>query len=305
MSSSQNLLKLFYKYSSDTILYLKDGKLKGYITRQDVTESLSNISDINTDLVSFVHEINDMDKILNFLEESKIIEGNKKRIPVINKKFEFIGLWERVDVIKSWEDIPTIAKWNMGTSTDKETYPAPPQENISGNGGLGQKLALLAIETLPIGMLAISILGEEILCNEDWLNLKRKYPKELTTKNIIYKAKNAMAEEAFKKDETFSNMTFCLDSILKDQNIKMRLIRNKNKTIGYLFWKPESGPDPLQRSSSTGYSYKGRGLKDILTHEEKSVLKWAIENAGGHIGKAAKMIGVSKQTFGYKYKKYF
>ena len=173
MSSPQSLLRLFYQYSCETILYLKDGKLKGYIQKQEVTESLSDISRTNVDLTSLVHRIEDMDQILSFLERSSIVKDNKKRIPIINKRFKFVDLWERVDLIRSWEDIPKIEKWDLKTKVRQDTEPAPTQdESTYENGVLSQKLALLAMETLPIGMLAVSALGEEILCNEGLASFK-------------------------------------------------------------------------------------------------------------------------------------
>ena len=114
-----------------------------------------------------------------------------------------------------------------------------------------------------------------------------------------------MAEEAFKEDTVSPNMIFYLDNILKEQKLKMRLIRNKNKTIGYLFWDSESGFESASKSSKGSVSYEGKTLNDILAEEEKNILKWAMDKAEGHISNAAKMIGVPRQTFGYKYKKYF
>ena len=305
MNSSQSLLRLFYKYRTDAILYLEDGKLKGYVKKQEVTESLSDISEATTDPVSLVHSVDDVDQALNFLEGSKIVENNKKQIPVINKKFNFVGLWERVDVIRSWENIPTITKWNVGHKVDNKIDPMSAQESIPENDGLNQKLAYLAMETLPIGMLAVSTLGEEILCNEDWLYLKKKHPKELTTKNIIYKAKNAMTEEAFKKNKTSPNMIFYLNNILKDQEVRMRLIRNKNKTIGYLFWKPEVHSNSEQKLFSIQPIYHGKNLDNIMAQTEKNILTWALEKTEGHISNASKILGVSRQNFWYKYRKHF
>ncbi len=299
MSTWQKLLQLFYQYKTDILLYTEDNKLKGFISHDDFTGNLSDLENINPELLFFVKKIYDADQILTYLENSGVSHEGKKVLPVINKKFNFFDLWNRVDIIKAWE--------NIGVETR-----ATSREELKENSGqnkksLNQKLAMLAMETLPIGMLALDTSGKQLFYNEDWLALKKKYPRELTTKRIIQNAKNFMAEEVYKSKVNLC-ATFHLHTIIQGDLVKMRLIRHKNSTIGYLFWYPEASVSELSVSTALPDSenketdfYQGKSLKEILNEKEKQILIWAIEKAKGKIGDAAKILGVPRQTFSYRY----
>ena len=312
MSNSwQKLLRIFYQYTAEVLLYVEGGKLKGLVSRQDFSEDLSDLGSISPSLDSFVTKIKDIDEALAHLEKSQAEQAGKKVIPAVNKEFDLIGLWSRLEIIQAWEDLPSVPspsvkKWHPqkeGVKPDqggsKEIHHEE-KKQIS----LNQKLAMLAMEALPIGMLALDTLGNQLFYNEDWLALKKKHPRILTTKRILQSAKEMMAREAHKTAMNL-NATFILNDIIQDDILKMRLIRDKNSTIGYLFWYPEA---IMKRASKTSHkdteTYEGKSLKKILADKEKQILAWAMDKAKGKISEAAKILGVPRQTFAYRYEKH-
>ncbi len=292
MSTWQNLLKIFYQYKTNIILYVKGKKLKGFILRDHFTENLSDIDSINQVFDSFVIAFKDIDQALMYLEHDGIIHEGRQVVPVVNQKFNFIGLWNRLNIIKSLEDIPLFDKNDI-------------LEKNEDQSSFNHKLAMLALEVLPIGMLALDTSGNQLLYNEDWLALKKKYPRELKTKHIIQCAKEAMANEVHKPEVNFA-MTFSLDKIIDGHIIKMKLICNANTTIGYLFWNSEINLISQQSDSSIKEtsSYEGKSLKEILHEKEKQILSWALKRAKGKVSDAAKILKVPRQTFSYRYARY-
>ena len=293
MSTWQKILQFFYQYKTDILLYTEDGKIKGFISHDDFTGNLSDLESISSELLFFVKKVIDIDQVLHSLEKSEVYHENKKALPMINEKFAFVALWNRVDIIKAWENI------------DVETRRVSREEVKESRGehkkSLDHKLAMLAMETLPIGMLALDTVGKQLFYNEDWLALKKKYPRELTTKRIIQNAKNFMAEEVY-KSEVNLRATFHLNTIIPGDLIKMRFIRHNNITVGYLFWHPETSITELPNLANKEIDvYEGKSLKEILNEKEKQILIWAMEKAKGKIGDAANILGVPRQTFSYRY----
>ena len=303
MSNSwQKLLRIFYQYAAEVLLYIESGKLKGLVFRQDFSEDLSDLASINPSLDSFVTKIKDIDEALAHLERSQAEQEGKKVIPALNKDFDLIGLWSRLEIIQAWEDVPSVKKWQPQKEGGKPDQGGSKDIHHEEKSqiSLNQKLAMLAMEALPIGMLAMDTLGNQLFYNEDWLALKKKHPRILTTKRILQSAKEMMAREAHKTAMNL-NATFVLNDIIRDDVLKMRLIRDKNSTIGYLFWYPEA---LTKRVSKTSETYEGKSLKKILADKEKQILAWAMDKAKGKISEAAKILGVPRQTFAYRYDKH-
>ena len=185
-------------------------------------------------------------------------------------------------------------------------------------------LAILTIETLPLPLLAADPNGNELFFNTDWRELNKTHLSALGTQYLIHFAKERMAQLALDGALDVKD-TIELD-VLPDNNIvKMRVIREDTKAIGYLFWimqrsqKPEKAQtlgdikvraltkkDRVSiENEAKSSGFLGRTLPDIVSQEEKRAILWALEQAGGNRSNAAMLLGIPRQTFSYKMQKYF
>ncbi len=307
METWQILLRFFYQYISTALLYIEEGKIKGIILRQELVEKLSDLEsgNINISLNNLVHKIKDLNELLSYYNKHHVKQDGDKVMPVINKNLKFVGFWKYAELIKSWENLPDIQPWdpkklkkNDGISkTEKEEQ----REEIAFPNNLAS-LTILAMETLPMGILAIDTKGNKLFCNEDWLILKKKNPMQLKTDVILKKAKKLMVQYAFKKSIDFK-IEFHLDDILPNVGLSMKFIRNQNKTVGYLFWADHSLE--IKFNKDRNRMYKKKSLDAILMEEEKKILNWAFREKSGDTMKAAKMLGISKKKFVQRYNKYY
>ena len=185
-------------------------------------------------------------------------------------------------------------------------------------------LAILTIETLPLPLLAADPNGNELFFNTDWRELNKAHLSALGTQYLVNFAKERMAQLALDGALDVKD-TIELD-VLPDNNIvKMRVIRELTKAIGYLFWimqrdqkseKAQTLGDIKVRAltkknrvsienEAKSSGFLGKTLPDIVSQEEKRAILWALEQAGGNRSNAAMLLGIPRQTFSYKMQKYF
>ena len=185
-------------------------------------------------------------------------------------------------------------------------------------------LAILTIETLPLPLLAADPNGKELFFNTDWRELNKAHLSALGTQYLINFAKERMAQLALDGALDVKD-TIELD-VLPDNNIvKMRVIREDTKAIGYLFWIMQRSQKPGKvqtlgdikvraltkkdrvsiENEAKSSGFLGRTLPDIVSQEEKRAILWALEQADGNRSNAAMLLGIPRQTFSYKMQKYF
>ena len=185
-------------------------------------------------------------------------------------------------------------------------------------------LAILTIETLPLPLLAADPNGKELFFNTDWREQNKAHLSALGTQYLINFAKERMAQLALDGALDVKD-TIELD-VLPDNNIvKMRVIREDTKAIGYLFWIMQRSQKPGKaqtlgdikvraltkkdrvsiENEANSSGFLGRTLPDIVSQEEKRAILWALEQAGGNRSNAAMLLGIPRQTFSYKMQKYF
>jgi len=98
------------------------------------------------------------------------------------------------------------------------------------------------------------------------------------------------------------------DSINTKEDSELSVnVGGQNKSKGFL--ENDHAKQVSAQNSTTGEDqkeeYSGRTLNDILANEEKKVLAWAMQKAGKNQSHAATILGIPRQTFAYRYKKYF
>lgn len=181
-------------------------------------------------------------------------------------------------------------------------------------------LAIITMEALPLPMLACDTLGNELFLNKDW-QFFHKQKKEILNKHALLEEAKALMVEKAKEGtldaqtplliETFSAFNASEKKFIR-YNVFLKAIRlekkeGSEKTIGYLFYiTPEiNNKVAVQDTKEEPISYLGRTLPEILAEEEKKVLRWAFLQAGENQSNAAMLLGIPRQTYSYKFNKYF
>lgn len=183
------------------------------------------------------------------------------------------------------------------------------------------RLGLLTIEALAIPLLAVDNNAEQLFVNYDWLELEKKHGNLLEAGYLHRTVRELMADKAI-AGTLSATETFELNKIVPGYTIKVRTIRNFDesekkipKALGYLFWiekkfelpeRKQEKENSFMFNPSTGKkNYNGKTLPQVIEEEEKRVIQWAMEQADGNQSNAAMLVGIPRQTFSYKYNKYF
>lgn len=208
-----------------------------------------------------------------------------------------------------------------------EQPPRAKQSSVNQDNSLNGQLAIMTMEALPIPMLACDTRGEELFLNQDWqLFLKQKKDK-LKTPILLEQAKkimvrlakantldsqNAMVVENFSAYSVAEKKFLPYNVFLKA--IRMQISASEQKTIGYLFYIVRDAQEKENVSAvgkqealaaKDSASYSGKTLPEIIKEKEKDVLLWAYHQAGENQSNAAMLLGIPRQTFSYKFNKYF
>ncbi len=185
-----------------------------------------------------------------------------------------------------------------------------------------RNVSIYTLEALPVPMLAVTKKGDIIFQNQEWKNLFDVLKSRYSIRGLLEKSKDEMARMAY--EGTFDRESIVPVLTMKEHIINCRPIISATlgRSYGYLFWmekrSPVSGKDhspehknPLPMDSGKEDSppqakkYLGFTLNEILEEEERKVLLWAFEEASGNFSNAAMLLGIPRQTFTYRYNKYF
>ena len=194
---------------------------------------------------------------------------------------------------------------------------SPEKDHLSDNS-----IATVALETLPIPMMALDTKGSLLFFNQEWKDIELQNP-EFNHQVIMNRARDIMAKLAFEGK-------LSKDSVIKLESKSHNLItemkslqkhsQGKSQVFGYLFWiippssetlnapiiQPHSQPEkkkPADRHLAEVEDYYGKTLRDILLEKEKKVLLWAMKESDGNQTNAAMLAGIPRQTFAYRYNK--
>ena len=112
-SSWQHILKIFYEYSVEVLIYIEKGKFKGIIAKQDIVEALSDIDVIRSDEDEIpLREVDSIETLLELHQKFHCLDDDKNKVlPVVNRNKEFVGLWGRSQILKAYESLPSISAW--------------------------------------------------------------------------------------------------------------------------------------------------------------------------------------------------
>ncbi len=174
------------------------------------------------------------------------------------------------------------------------------------------KLAILALEALGLPLLAIDLEGNEFFHNQEWNQLLARYGSRFEPTEIRQRAQDVIAQRALQGNLDVED-TIELPGLLKGRSFFLRTIRVESgvsRTIGYLIWAEQgkvsfSAPIPTAAAGKgTHPQYLGRTLTEILAEEEKKALFWAYEQADGNQSNAAMLLGIPRQTYAYRLKKF-
>lgn len=175
------------------------------------------------------------------------------------------------------------------------------------------KLAIHTLEAIALPLLALDTEGNELFLNEEWIKLQRVYGAALSSPELMEQTRQAVAKDAIRGTLNVDKV-WRLHVPLKDKNLFVRRIRDeKNIIIGYLFWAPEA---PVEINSALpkvspaaidmlSEKYEGKSFQEVIQAEEKKLLLWAYQESGESMTNAAALLGMPRQTFSYKFHKYF
>ncbi|MES0489235.1 MAG: helix-turn-helix domain-containing protein [Leptospirales bacterium] len=356
----QQLLRTFFRYEVSLILLFNEKKsIEGAFFKSDIESLMSDLESVQLAEAPPLRELSDLESLLELFQQYGVLQDNIRVLPAVDFFFEVQGLLGRREIIDAWGELeeaeqliefePSRKKPSFSepvdikkiiTKTPKPkiiisqagSEPSPQVEKVfqgfQTSLDANPNLSLLALEALPLPMLAVDLKGKTLFFNNDWDSFRVKYP-HLETLDLMDKAKDKMARMAFEGDLTIQS-TLEFSDFVPRAILKMRSLLDERGSrptvIGYLFWidrdqatskllanssSPEETEKPVssqvllsaQPEHRTGYS--GKSLNDILADEEKKALSWAITEADGNQTSAAALLGLPRQTFAYRYKKYF
>lgn len=291
------------------------------ISVQSLTkEELSSLENIAANL----NEAHDTNNTQNGFTDSDNLDNSNSAEPTSepqrNLEKKVSGLAENFTA--------NLIKENMAKDIKASTQEKGDNESQS----LQLQLLTLSMEALPIPMLSCSTTGEELFLNSDWDFFRKQKTVLLQTSALLENAKQKMIElarqdkldihapmeiENFSAYNTHSKKFSLYKIFLRPMRIPTQDEQKETgKTIGYLFYiLPDNAREQEEtRAASKNNSvenkkkkeaFLGRTLPDILGEKEKEVLLWAYHEAGENQSNAAMLLGIPRQTYAYKFRKYF
>lgn len=168
------------------------------------------------------------------------------------------------------------------------------------------KLAIAALETLSVPMLALDLRGGELFFNHEWQDLQRQYRPQLESKGLFNSMRDQLSASIIERGGKAATDVINLEQNLLRHNVRGRTIEtDKGETLGYLIWLERKVNASSSAGKAGGKDFSGRTLPDILSDAEEEALLWAMEQAGDNQSNAALLLGIPRQTFSYKYRKHF
>ncbi len=287
MSRWISLLNIFFEYQTSLILKITEGKLHGVIYKDHIVTYSNTSNEKPFQLENIVHNINNLEEIMQLYYEYAIIIDQKKCLPVVNNKLSFVGLWNYLNIIYAWDELPIIKTWGI-----PKIRPNAETKNLK------ESLTTLVLETLPIQLLTLNTKGNILFCSEDWLSLQKKFPKELSTSMIFKQAKQYMIQYALHESINMDK-AFKILSLPPENELYMKFITFQGKAIGYLFWFQQV------IGTKNKLNYDNQSLKSFLQEQEKNIIAWALKKHDNDHEIVAKSLKVSLKKFETRYKQLF
>jgi len=221
-------------------------------------------------------------------------------------------LKEKLKGITVRQNLNDPVKINIKNSTTD-----PEKDHLSDN-----IIATVALETLPIPMMALDTKGSLLFYNQEWKDIELQNP-EFNHQVIMNRARDIMAKLAFEgklSKDSVIKLESKSHNLMTEMKSLQKYSQGKSQVFGYLFWiipqsterlnapivQPHSQPKkikPADHHLTEIEDYYGKTLRDILLEKEKKVLLWAMKESDGNQTNAAMLAGIPRQTFAYRYNK--
>lgn len=204
---------------------------------------------------------------------------------------------------------------SVAFSSPRPNIKTEPPEKFLDQG----RLAIITMEALPLPMLACDTLGNELFFNHDWDFFYRQ-KKEILNKHVLLEEAKAIMVKKAKEGSLNAQTPLWIEKFSAYNAVEKRFIgydvflkairldtdEGQEKTIGYLFYiLPQLNAKQEVHDTKDQQSYLGRTLPEIVAEEEKKALRWAYLQAGENQSNAAMLLGIPRQTYSYKFNKYF
>jgi len=175
------------------------------------------------------------------------------------------------------------------------------------------RLAINTLAALDLPLMACDGSGNEMFHNRAFADIRLRDALNLTSTDMIQRAKDAIAESAM-KGELDIERAVALKAGPRGYQVYCKAIRDYDnpaaRAVGYIFWLTPrenarmSGVDAALYVPTNGTAeYAGKTLPEILQAEEARVLSWAMQEANGNQSDAALLLNIPRQTFNYRYRK--
>ncbi|MCS6984650.1 MAG: hypothetical protein NZM25_05955 [Leptospiraceae bacterium] len=167
------------------------------------------------------------------------------------------------------------------------------------------KLAVWALETLPYPILAVDFQGKELFHNKEWEALQLKNVSPVAPGDVYEAAKKVISRRAV-EGRLEAGDVMEIPNFLAKHRIFFRAMRARSRVLGYLFWVLPEKEEPYigREIQEKQEDFLGKTLPEILAEVEKKALLWAYEQADGNKSNAAMLLGIPRQTYGYRLKRY-
>lgn len=134
------ILRYFYSYSCDLFILFKNGKISGYLLKSDIESMLSDLSAIqNSNDKLPIKILQNTDHLIQLFNQYGITKEGKKVLPSLDSNLEFSAFWPIDELIKSFEAVPNVRKWNP--EDEENVRKQEPSKTIK------EKISIINVET--------------------------------------------------------------------------------------------------------------------------------------------------------------
>lgn len=143
----QSLLRILYRYQSETLLVYETGLIQGLVSKHRLEEQLSDLSHAGSDFTLPATPA-EMEDVLLAISKSTLIENNRKALPVIDNNGKFLGLWDQPQILRTAVDLSQ--SHSVSSNNEKpESLKTIPQEssNQSSQGFINSDIKIEVKET--------------------------------------------------------------------------------------------------------------------------------------------------------------
>ena len=295
------LFRSFFQLKVNALFLIENKQIKGILYKNHFVEMFSNLEEgiQNFNLAENINSISNLDTLLSLFQEYSISINDKNVVGVIDASLDTLTHWERSEVIAAFDS----TKYENPT-VEASTVIPPESTLISQDVLIQYQLAVMALETFPMAILAIDTNGKSLFFNEEWLFFKKRFPQYLQTQVILKRAKELMIEYALHESINLSDIFTLHNTIPIDKCLYMKFIRSQGKTIGYLFWFARDKMETIDIQQPS-IEESSLSLEQILTNKEKEILLSTLAKCNGDQRLAAQSLQITYKLFSNKYNKLF